>query len=111
MGDKLYEFTTRFGGEEFELDVYICPKHRANEILIALAHIVIGVIGLFVGYFEYLGWPAAHPGFKCWRVLPAAKTEAYLHRRKSRHLQRGRYRFSGSAHGEAPRRHDEYSRD
>jgi hypothetical protein len=48
MGDKLYEFTTRFGGEEFELDVYICPKHRANEILIALAHILIGVIGLFV---------------------------------------------------------------
>jgi len=48
MGDKLYEFTTRSAGEELELDVYICPKHRANEILIALAQLLVAMIGLFV---------------------------------------------------------------
>jgi hypothetical protein len=48
IGDKLYEFTTRLAGEELELEVYICPKHRANEVLIALTQILISVIGLFV---------------------------------------------------------------
>jgi hypothetical protein len=53
-GDKLYEFTTRSASEELELEVYICPKHRANEVLIALAQMSIYGIGLFV--FIYYRW-------------------------------------------------------
>ena len=52
IGDKLYNIITRSTSEELELEVYICPKHRANEILIALAQISICVIGSFVAIYK-----------------------------------------------------------
>jgi len=55
LGEKLYDFVTRAASEELELEVYICRKHRAIEILIALAQPSICLIGWFVT-LSYSGW-------------------------------------------------------
>ncbi|MGA7796122.1 MAG: hypothetical protein WCA19_24070 [Candidatus Acidiferrales bacterium] len=50
-GDKLYELIAGYAGEELEIEVYICPKHRANQVLMALAQLAVSAIGLLVFIF------------------------------------------------------------
>ncbi|MGH9453732.1 MAG: hypothetical protein ACRD2O_07150 [Terriglobia bacterium] len=46
LGDKIYDAITHLAGEELDLEVYVCPRHRDNRVLIALLGMTIWLAGL-----------------------------------------------------------------